>query len=326
MKLSVKFRVLINTLAVAAMAGTLPVAAREYPQHPIKIVVPFAAGGGTDILGRLLAKSLTDALEGTVIVENVAGASGTIGAAKAAMAPADGYTLFLGASVTNAIAPSLFKVNYDPIKDFESIAQIATFGNPLIVNSKIPVHNIAELVDWSKNNKNGGSYSTWGIGSVPHLAMEFINKKMSASLVHVPYKGAILALNAVIANEVPIGFSDPLAVIPFYKSGRVRIIAVTGSKRAANMPEVPTLTEQGIPLSTDSWYGLFAPAGVPENVLAKLRETMAKISATEEFKRSIADLGMMPSIVNTAEFDKVRREDLITWTELVKLSGAAPNK
>jgi tripartite-type tricarboxylate transporter receptor subunit TctC len=316
-------RVLCAVLTLGMLAGARPASAQEYPQRPVRLIVPFTAGGGTDVLGRILAKNLSMLLAQPVIVENVAGASGTVGTAQAARAAADGYTLLLGASVTNAIAPALYpQLRYEPVSDFVPIAQLATFGNPIVVNPALPVRTIADLTAWARQAKNGGSYGTWGVGSAGHLAMEMVNAKTGAALTHIPYKGAVLALNDVLSGQLPVAVTDPLVVLPFYKAGKVKVIAVTGARRSASMPEVPTLAEQGVALSTDSWYAVFAPAKTPASVQQKLQVAMHQVMATAEFQKTLGDLGLQPSTLSTAEFDSVRRQDLATWSRLVVLSGA----
>lgn len=323
MSICSRIRPLFAFLAIGIAITMLPARANDYPQRPVKLIVPFAAGGDTDTLGRLLAKQLSDALAQPVIVENVTGAAGTLGTASVTRAPADGYTLLLGASVTNAIAPALYpQLRYDPVKDFAPIAQIATFGNPIVVAPSLPVHNIAELVRWAKQSKDGGAYGSWGIGSSGHLAMEMVNRQSGISMTHVPYKGTVLALNDVLAGQLSVAVTDPLVVAPFYKTGKVRVIAMTGSQRSSAMPDVPTLVEQGIPMSTDSWYAIFAPAKTPEPVQRKLRSALAQATASADFKKTLSDLGLMPASLSLADFDAVRRKDVVVWAQLVKLSGA----
>lgn len=323
MQLNPGVRVLLTALTLGMVAGVLPASAQEYPQRPVRLIVPFTAGGGTDVLGRILAKNLSVVLAQPVIVENVAGASGTVGTAQVARSAADGYTLLLGASVTNAIAPALYqKLSYQPVNDFAAIAQLATFGNAIVASPTLQVRNIAELTRWAQQAKNGGSYGTWGVGSAGHLAMEMVNATTGAALTHIPYKGTVLALNDVLGGQLPVAVTDPLVVVPFYKTGKVTVLAVTGARRSATMPEVPTLVEQGIAFSTDSWYAVFAPAKTPAAVQRKLQAAMHQVMATAEFKKTLADLGLTSSTLSTADFDSVRRQDLATWSKLVALSGA----
>ncbi len=325
MTIELQRRAVLTAIAlVAAAAGNpFPAIAADFPERPVRIVVPFPPGGGTDILGRVLAKHLSEALKQTVLVENVAGASGTMGSNNVARARADGYTLLLGNSTTNAIAPALYpKLQYDPLKDFLPVAQIATMGNAISVNQSVPVHNVKELIAWSKRTPNGSSYGSWGIGSGGHLAMEMVKVESGMQIVHIPYKGALAALNDTIAGQLPVTVTDMSSVAPFYKAGKVRVIAVTGSKRSPNMPDVPTLLEQGVAFDTDSWYAVFAPTQTPRPALDKLRTAFAKIVAEPDVQKALLGLGMTPSTISADEFAAVQRKDVATWAHLVKISDA----
>lgn len=271
----------------------------------------------------MLAKHLSESLKQPVLLENVVGAAGTMGANNVARARADGYTLLIGNAATNAIAPALYpQLPYDPIKDFVPVAHIATFGNTIAVNPSIPVHNVKELIAWSKRIPNGGSYGSWGIGSGGHLTMEMLKAESGMKIVHIPYRGALLALNDTIAGQLPVTMVDATTVTPFYKAGKVRVIAVTGSKRASNMPDVPTLAEQGVPFETDSWYAIFAPAQTPRPALDKLRTAFAKIVVEPDVQKALIGFGLNPSTINVDEFAAVQRKELATWAHLVKITGA----
>lgn len=295
----------------------------DYPNRPIRLVVPFPAGGGTDILGRQWARRISDVLKQPVVVENVSGAAGTVGAASVARAAADGYTLLLGVSASQVIAPSLYpRLSYDPLKAFEPVGQIATFGNAVIVHPSTPVRTIAELVAWARRTPAGISYGSWGVGSAGHLAMEMVKTTSHAPLVNIPYKGTGPVLSDVMANQVPVGVTGVLEIEPAVKAGKVRIIAVTGSGHAANFPGVPTLAEQGIPFSTDSWFAVFAPARTAPAVLAKLRGAFDKVRAEPEFQRELVALGTNPSSLDLQQFIQVQASDIGVWARLVKSSGA----
>ncbi|MGH8790922.1 MAG: Bug family tripartite tricarboxylate transporter substrate binding protein [Cupriavidus necator] len=310
-------------LTLASTMLALPASAAEFPEHPVRIIVPYPPGGGTDILGRLLAQHLAVELKQTVLVENIPGAAGTLGAEAALRAPADGYTVFLGNSATHAIAPALYsQLRYDPVKDFVPVAQVSTVGNAIAVNPSLPIHNIKELVAWSKKAPNGGSYGSWGVGSGGHLAMEMIKANSGIKMAHIPYKGAIAALNDTIAGHLPVTMVDVSSVAPFHKAGKARVIAVTGATRAPNMTDVPTLAEQGVPFETDSWYGMFVSAQTPRPVLETLRSAVAKVLAQPDTRKAMIGLGMNPSTITPAEFAAAQRKDVETWAHLVKISGA----
>lgn len=318
-------RAVLFAAALTATATMLPLpsGAAESDGRQVRIVVPYPPGGGTDILGRVLAKQLTGLIDQPVIVDNKAGAAGLLGATYVARAEADGHTLLLGNSATNAIAPALYpKLQYDPVKDFVPVAQIATVGNAIAVGPSVPVKNIAELVAWSKKTQNGGSYGSWGVGSGGHLAMEMIKSWSGMSMVHIPYKGSALSLNDLMGGQLPVAVVDVTVVAPFYRAGKVRVIGVTGAKRSPNLPDVPTLAEQGVPFNTDSWYAVFAPAQTPAPVLDKLRTAFAKVIKEPEVSKTLIDLGMNPSTISAEEFAAVERKDAATWARLVKESGA----
>lgn len=316
------FVCIIVGLSTAIIATPNTSRAAEFPDHAIKLVVPFPPGGGTDTLARQIARRMETRLKQPVVVENVVGALGTIGASAVARAPADGYTLLLGISGTNAIAPSLYpKLTYNAINDFTPVAQLATLGNVLVVNPAIPVHTVKELVAWSAK-QSAPAYGSWGIGSGGHLAMEMIKAKTGMQMTHVPYKGALAAMNDVIAGQIPVAMTDSTSAGAFVKAGKARAIAVTGSTRASNMPEVPTLAEQGIPFDTDSWYALFAPSKVPPSTLGLLRATVAAVMAEPELPKLLADLGLNPSKLSPEAFAEVQKKEIGVWASLVKLSGA----
>lgn len=313
---------LIATVLTLASAAVPNAVAADFPERPIRIVVPFSPGGGADTVARVMAQRLGADLKGTVLVENKPGATGTLGAAAVHQAPADGYTLLLGNSATNAIAPAIYaQLPYSPLKDFVPVAQLTTLGNAIAVNPSLPIRNIKELVEWSKKSPNGGSYGSWGEGSGGQLAMEKIKADTAMKIVHIPYKGTAPALNDVMAGILPVTMADITGVGPFHQAGKVRVIAVTGSKRAPSMPDVPTVAEQGIPFDTDSWFALFAPANTPPRILATLREAVARVLAQPDIPKLVLNFGMNVSTITAEEFAVVQRKDVLTWAQLAKISN-----
>ena len=314
---------LIATVLTLASTTVLPAVAAEFPERPIRIVVPYSAGGGADTLARVIARRLGTDLKGTVLVENKPGATGTLGAAAVHQAPADGYTLLLGNSATNAIAPAIYDhLPYSPLKDFVPVAQLTTLGNAIAVNPSLPVHNIKELVAWSKKAANDGSYGSWGEGSGGQLAMEKIKADTGMKMAHIPYKGTAPALNDVMAGILPVTMADVTGVGPFHQAGKVRVIAVTGSKRAPSMPDVPTVAEQGIPFDTDSWFALFAPAGTPKPIVDKLQGEVKKILATPDIGKRLAESGLEAVGSTPEELAAYQRTEIAKWAKVVKDSGA----
>ncbi|WP_253700273.1 tripartite tricarboxylate transporter substrate binding protein [Cupriavidus pauculus] len=312
----------------AGMAGAtlMPAAtaAPAWPDRPIRLVVPFPPGGGTDVIGRMLAARLSTVLKGTVVVENVAGATGTIGAAQVARAAPDGYTLVLGISATHAIAPAIFpKLPYDPLRDFVPIGRIAYGGNVLVANPTFPAHDLRALVAMARQPGADLAYGSWGQGSGGHLAGESINVSAGIRLRHVPYKGVAPMLNDVMGGTVPLAMSDLAGTLPLIRAGKVRPLAVTGSERSAALPEVPTLAESGIAFKVDSWFALFAPARTPAAIVERLEAATHEAMQDGAIQAQIATMGMRYAPMSRARFTEQMRDDARAWAALVKSSGAA---
>lgn len=312
----------------AGMAGAtlMPaaIAAPAWPDRPIRLVVPFPPGGGTDVIGRMLAARLSTVLKGTVVVENVAGATGTIGAAQVARAAPDGSTLVLGISATHAIAPAIFpKLPYDPLRDFVPIGRIAYGGNVLVANPTFPAHDLRALVAMARQPGADLAYGSWGQGSGGHLAGESINVSAGIRLRHVPYKGVAPMLNDVMGGTVPLAMSDLAGTLPLIRAGKVRPLAVTGSERSAALPEVPTLAESGIAFKVDSWFALFAPARTPAAIVERLEAATHEAMQDGAIQAQIATMGMRYAPMSRARFTEQMRDDARAWAALVKSSGAA---
>ncbi|WP_066741183.1 tripartite tricarboxylate transporter substrate binding protein [Cupriavidus sp. D384] len=312
--------------AGVAGAMTLPVAvaADAYPGKPIRLVVPFPPGGGTDVVGRMVAARLSTVLKGTVVVENVAGATGTIGTAQVARAAPDGYTIVLGISATHAIAPAIFpKLTYDPLRDFVPIGRIAYGGNVLVANPAFPAHDVRALIAMAKQPGADLAYGSWGQGSGGHLAGESLNVSAGIHLRHVPYKGVAPMLNDVMGGTVPIAMSDLAGTLPLIRSGKVRALAVSGSERSAALPDVPTLAESGIAFRVDSWYALFAPARTPPAIVDRLEGAVHVAMQDSALQAQIAAMGMRYQPVSRTQFTSQMRDDARAWAALVTSSGAA---
>lgn len=312
--------------ALAAPLAAMPAArlwAADYPgSKPIKLVVPFPPGGGTDIMGRMIGQNLAQQLKATVIVENLPGATGTMGSARVARAEPDGYTLLLGISATHAIAPALFKeLPYQPDRDFTALARIGQGGNLIVVHPSLPVTNIAELVALARKPGAELSYGSWGIGSGGHLAMEAVNQHFKIQLQHVPYKGVAPLLQDLIGGNIKVGTIDLASGPPHVRSGKLRAIAVTGPKRAAAFPEVTTLVEQGVPFDTASWYALFGPAGMPAPVVERLAGAMTQVLQQPEIQEKVRSLGMEPEPIAREAFQQQVAKDMATWGRIVQAGG-----
>ena len=307
--------------AAAALCGGAR-AASSFGSRPIRLVVPFPAGGGTDVMGRLLAQSLGGELQATVVVDNVAGATGTIGCAQVARAEPDGHTLVLGISATHAIAPALFKdLKYQPDKDFVAIARIAFGGNVLAAHPSYPAKNVGEMIALAKRSGAPLMYGSWGNGSGGHLAAEGIRQATGIDMQHVPYKGVAPLLNDLVGGQIQVAMVDVAGSLPQLRAGRIKALAVTGRKRSSALPEVPTLVESGVPFDTDSWFALFAPARLPAAKVDELAQASARALARPEVAEKVRSLGMEYEPISREAFDRQWRQDIGTWARLVQAGG-----
>ncbi len=265
-------RVYSLLLSAVLLAGTTWVAAQEYPSKPVRLIVPFAPGGGNDIVARAIAQQLSASLGRQFVVDNRAGAGGVVGAELAAKSPADGYTLFLGGVGSHAVNPNLHaKLPYDPVTDFAPITLIASAPSVLVVHPSVPARTIEEFTALAKANPGKLNFASNGNGSSAQLAAVLYESMAGVRMVHVPYKGLAPALADLLSGEVQLMFSSMVAIIPHIKTGRLRALAVTGRKRSPLLPEVPTLEESGLRgYEAGSWYGILAPAGTPPQIVAKL--------------------------------------------------------
>ncbi len=272
----------LRAAALAATAAVLaaPVAAQDYPTKPIRIIVPYTAGGGVDIVARLLGEKLRESLGQAVIVDNKPGASGMIGAQAAAKAAPDGYTLVLSAAGEIAVNPHLYKkqMQYDPEKDLAPVSLVVKVPNVLVVNPDVPAKTTAELVAYAKSNPGKLTYSSSGVGNPQHLNGELFNKLAGTDITHVPYKGAAQQLTDVTAKQVTMTFTSIAAAQQFIKSGQLRPIAVTSAKRSGSLPDVPAIAEFKPLASYElvNWFGLFAPAKTPDAVIKKLNAAVVQ--------------------------------------------------
>lgn len=307
------------------MAGLAGVAiAQTYPAKPIRYVVPFAPGGTTDILGRLVSQKLSEAWGQQVIVDNRPGAGGALGAELVAKSPPDGYNLIGGTISTHAINPSVYaKLAYDPVKDFEAVTMLATQPNMLVVNPSLPARNVAELIVLLKASPAKYTYSTSGNGTSAHLSGELFKSMTGTSMQHVPYKGSPQALADVIGGQVSMSFDNISTAYAQAKAGKLRALAVTTAKRSSIAPEVPTLAESGLAgYELGSWHGVFVPAGTPKDIVAKLNAEIVKAIHSADVQQKLQALGVEP-VGNSAEtFAAFVRAEVPKWAKVVKESGA----
>ena len=311
--------------AVAAAAlALLPTAAlaQDYPNKPIKLVVPFAPGGVTDTSGRIVAEALSKRLGQTVVVENQAGASGNIGTTRVAQSAPDGYTLLLGFDGTMAINPHVFAKTGFEAKDFAPITKIGDATLILVAHPSVPAKDLPSLIAYSKTVSGGLSYGTSGNGGTPHLAGETLKQRSGAALTHIPYKGGGQALQDVLGGQIPLVYTAIAGALPMVKSGRVNAIAVSSAKRDAALPNVPTMKESGYPdMVVDSWVALLAPAKTPPAIIDKLQRETAAALAQPEVRERLLGLGITPVGNTPDEFGAQWRADLAKFEAVVKAAA-----
>jgi tripartite-type tricarboxylate transporter receptor subunit TctC len=315
-------RTLLLQAGATLLAAThWPLARAAFGDKPIRLVVPFPAGGGTDVMGRIVAQSLSQELGATVVVDNVPGATGTLGSAQVARSAPDGHTLVLGISATHAIAPALFKdLKYRP-QDFSAIARVAHGGNVLVANPGYAASSAPEMVQRAKRSREPLMYGSWGNGSGGHLAMESLRIATGIETVHVPYKGVAPLLQDLAGGQIQVAMADVAGSLPLLRAGRIKALAVTGRKRSSALPEVPTLVEGGIAFDTESWFGLFAPARLPAEPTQKLSQAAARALQRPEVIEKVKSLGMEADPISREGFDKQWQEDIATWARVVQVSG-----
>ena len=303
--------------ALAAFAAAA--AAQSYPSKPVRIMVGANAGGGTDIIARMLAEKYQAAMGQPFVVENKPGASNTIAADLTAKAAPDGHTLLLATNTGAAIAPHLIKLAYDPNKDLIPVALVVVVPNVLVVGPNVPANNVRDLIVLMKAKPDGFSYGSSGVGSTQHLAGEAFNLAAGTKAVHVPYKGSAQALADLVGGQIQLDFDTTSSAMAFIKGGKVKPLAVMSAKRTPELPDVPTLAEAGLPgVEMTTWYGLFVTAGTPKAVVDKLyAETMKAIKDPEVAKRLVG-LGGEPGNATQAEFAALVKSDYDRFGKLIK--------
>ena len=297
--------------------------AQGYPTKPVTLVVPFSPGGAADIMSRLLAERLNKRMGQPVLVENKPGAGTMIASEYVARAAPDGYTLLLAAS-SLGIAPSLYsKVNYDPVKDFATISQVASVVHVLVVHPSIPAKNVGELVSWLKANPTKANYGSVGAGTSTHLEAELFNSVAGVKMQHIPYKGSAPALTDMVGGQLQVMFDAYASSGPFIKDGKVRLLAVTTAQRSQSLPDTPTVAESGLPgYEAMPWLGLVAPAKTPAPVVDKLYAELHEVLKEPEVQDKFRALGLDIIGSKPDEFAAFLRKDIVKWAKVIKDSGA----
>ena len=319
-----KTRALLSACLLALVAGNAA-AQGTYPDRPILVIVPQAAGGANDTIARIVTQRLAQVLKQAIVVENKAGAGGNIGTVAAAKAKPDGYTLMLTTNGTQVINPSLYKsgTGFDPVKDFEPVATVATAGYLLVANPSFPAKTVPELVAHVKKApKDSISYASAGNGTLNHLIGAMFEKAAGIEMVHVPYKSASAAATDVVGGQVPVSVQSVPSSISFIQSGKLKVIGVANEKRIASFPNVPTIGETYPGFGANPWYGVLAPAGTPKPIIDKLAAAIAQVLDMKEVQDALLAQGCEVFKNGPAQFAKLIQSDLPLWAKIVKESGA----
>ena len=321
MKLPAGWSRVFAVCAVVAVSG--PVFAQAYPVKPVRIVVPFAPGGASDVLARLVGQKLSERLGQPVVVENKPGATTTLGAAEVAKSPPDGYTLLL-APAPFVIAPLMYpKLSYDAAKDFTGVALLASSPLILTVNPALGVSTVQELLSAAKARPGSVTYGSPGSGSVPHLATELFKLRTGADLTHVPYKGGGPAVTDLVAGHIAMMFASPIEVSQHVAAGKLRYLVTSTRQRVTSLPDVPSATDMGVAdFNVVAWFGLVAPAGTPKDVIAKLSPEIGQILAAPDVKERFAAQGAEITFLPADAFDRFLAREREQWAQAVKVSGA----
>lgn len=305
-------------------AGTA--GAQQYPTRPIKLVVGFAPGGGVDINARMLAPKLSEYLGQQVVVDNKPGAGTNIANEYVAKSPADGYTLLINTAAV-AINMSLYRdLPFDTLRDFAPVSVFSESPNVLVVNAKLPAKNVRELIGMARASPGKLNYSSAGVGTTQHLSAELLKLRTKTFIVHIPYKGTAPSLTALMAGEVDLSFANIPAIQGHVKSGRLRALATTGSRRDPQLPDVPTMKEAGVDgVDVTVWYGVLAPAATPRDIVQTLAAAVVRVTRDPETRKRMLEQGADPVGSTPEQFGKLLREEVARWAEVVKVSGASAN-
>jgi tripartite-type tricarboxylate transporter receptor subunit TctC len=313
---------MLKLFAVAlAFVTAAPLWAQQYPARPVRIIVPFAPGGGSDFTGRLVATKLSERLGTQFLVENRPGAGGNLGAETVVKAPADGYTLLL-ISASYTVNPSVYKLSFDPVNDITPVIQIS--GGPYVVavHPSVPANTLAEFVAYAKKQPDKLAYGSSGSGSIMHVASEYFLDAAKIKVLHVPYKGTGPALQDTIGGQVQLIFGAVPTTLPQVRAGRLRALAVTTEKRIAAAPELPTVAESGYPgYEVTNWHGLVGPKGLPKEVVEKLNREIGELVKGDDMKKNLANDGLEPAGGSPARFAEILKNETARWAKVVQQAG-----
>jgi tripartite-type tricarboxylate transporter receptor subunit TctC len=318
---------LVVALGIALVGAAGIARGQAYPDHPVRLIVPFQAGGAVDATSRIVAEKLAENLRQPIVIENRVGAGGTIGSSQVAKSPPDGYTLLFAVLGPIGLAPSLYaKLPYDPVADFAPVALIASYPNTLLISRGAPFKSVKELIAAARANPGGISYATGGSGTILHLSAELFSKMAGIKMTHIPYKGGLAAMPDVLAGRVPILFANIGLAVPLVNSDKVAVLASTATEKSrfSLLPNVPTLAEAADlkGYETYDWFGILAPVGTPQAVVTHLNRSEAQVLNIPEVKKKLADQGAQIESRTPAEFGEFIRAEIAKWAEVIRFSGA----
>lgn len=314
-------------LAAAVLAASLPVAAQNYPQRPVRFVVPYAPGGSTDTLARSMGTRMSELLGQQVVVDNRPGANGDIGMTIVARAPADGYSIVLGYIANLAIGPSLYdKMPYDPVKDFAPLSQLMQVPLLLVVPASSPFASPQDLIQAARKAPGRLNYASAGNGGAQHLAAELFKQGFKLFITHLPYRGGAPALADLVAGQSDLMFSAMSACLPLVRAGKLRALAVTSAERSPLLPQVPTIAASGLPAyAVHEWNGLWAPAGLPAVIAERVTSEVRTVLASSEIQRRMRETGAMPLGTNSTVFKEFIRAEMSQWASVISKAGIKPD-
>jgi tripartite-type tricarboxylate transporter receptor subunit TctC len=328
MKPSLSIRLATAAAAAVVLAASAPARAADtpYPSKPVTVIVPFGAGGVADALPRIVGQKLNEMWGVPVVIENRPGASGNLGMAQVARAPADGYTLGLAPAGNLTVNPLLYtNLSFDTARDFAPVTLVATSPNILVVNPAVPAKDFKDFVAYAKSKPGKLNYASPGAGTGAHLAGELLNQSADISLMHIPYNGMAPAVTDVVAGNVDMMFAGVSTVLPFIRGGKLRALAVAGPQRLPQLPDVPTVAESGYPgFDVTSWYGIVAPAKTPKEVLRKLQQDINTVLKQDTVRKKFEDLGVEPADTTSEAFATMIRDESRKWADIVKTAGIKP--
>jgi len=319
-------RIFLTTILLSCLVGPGVALAQNYPDKPVRLVVPWPAGGGADYVARAYAKELSDLWKQPIVIDNVAGAGSIVGAERAARATPDGYTLML--TINGTITSNRFlykKLPYDPDRSFIPVSLMVQSGQLILASAGVQANSLRELVEEARRKPGSIAYASYGSGTQPHLLFEILKKRENIDLLHVPYKGLAPALSSLMANEAQLTIVSPSSATAALSSGRTKALAIGSSKRAAVLPNIPTVDEAGFPyLNAAIWFGLFAPAGTPQAIVDKLQKDVAQISRKREFTAAMEERGFDVVASTAAQFQKVIRDETVRVGDMAEAAKVKP--